>query len=385
MKDQVRRESRVEKDPMSTQTPISFLRCEIHGAALSQGREAYAIETSWVRSIQRVDALRGEVDAPRAVGQVGWLPMREGNIPVFSLAERLGRAAAGDAGIEGSQARRVRQAQQRIIVVNSPAARPGELSQAWLVDDVSQVNRVPYERLSAAPRMALSEAMEGLFAGVIRIDAGRGGTTEVVTPSPAGEARGGEATLILLLAAEKLAPGAAASERIPSPVRRAAPESSAAQATDAAPDVPSTRRAGQLIIFASPNLDEGERRISFGLSISQVLEVLDPLPIIPLPGAPDFVIGLVNWRDQPTPVIDLAGWLGLGQKTVGQSAARLLMAGGGDAWIGCPISSGVRMARLPINYRPCEHSPVSDPARLLGAFELEDETLLIPDLARIHA
>lgn len=49
----------------------------------------------------------------------------------------------------------------------------------------------------------------------------------------------------------------------------------------------------------------------YGLPILQVHEVLRPLPVEPVPGAPDIVPGVINLRGQVVTVIDLRRYLGL--------------------------------------------------------------------------
>jgi purine-binding chemotaxis protein CheW len=45
--------------------------------------------------------------------------------------------------------------------------------------------------------------------------------------------------------------------------------------------------------------------------VAHVLETMRPLPVEPMPGAPPFVTGLSLVRGTPTPVIDLAAWMGI--------------------------------------------------------------------------
>lgn len=45
--------------------------------------------------------------------------------------------------------------------------------------------------------------------------------------------------------------------------------------------------------------------------LAHVRETMRPLPVEPTPGAPPFVVGLSMIRGVPTPVIDLAAWMGL--------------------------------------------------------------------------
>jgi purine-binding chemotaxis protein CheW len=47
-----------------------------------------------------------------------------------------------------------------------------------------------------------------------------------------------------------------------------------------------------------------------GLPLAAVIEVMRPLPVEPVVGAPDFVLGLSVIRGEPIPVVDLAHLLG---------------------------------------------------------------------------
>jgi purine-binding chemotaxis protein CheW len=46
------------------------------------------------------------------------------------------------------------------------------------------------------------------------------------------------------------------------------------------------------------------------LDLAHVVETMRPLPVNPVAGAPAFVLGLSLIRGTPTPVIDLAAWMG---------------------------------------------------------------------------
>lgn len=45
--------------------------------------------------------------------------------------------------------------------------------------------------------------------------------------------------------------------------------------------------------------------------LAHVVETMRPLPVEPVAGAPAFVLGLALIRGIPTPVIDLAAWMGV--------------------------------------------------------------------------
>ncbi len=49
---------------------------------------------------------------------------------------------------------------------------------------------------------------------------------------------------------------------------------------------------------------------SYALEVSCVEEVIPYVSLRPLPGAPDGVIGLLNYRGTVIPVVDLSNWMG---------------------------------------------------------------------------
>jgi chemotaxis signal transduction protein len=68
----------------------------------------------------------------------------------------------------------------------------------------------------------------------------------------------------------------------------------------------------------------------FAIDIAQVREAVErPGAAAPLPGAPPWVLGLVNVRGLVLPVVDLGGWLGLGRAGDGPDPVCLLLEAGG--------------------------------------------------------
>lgn len=316
---------------MLTQTDntatLQFIRCGV-------AAETYGLDMTWVRSIQRLDRLQWNKDGDNPVG---WLPGSESSIPVFSLAAQLGLPTKTGGDL------------QRAVVLNS-AHRPW----AVLVDHVSQVERVPVNRVVPLPPIAVNPSLNH-FDGIIQ------------TPE----------RLNLLLSPERIHPDAApVAGRVEPPTVRhmAKPISSGGEA----------RRSshGRILVFSlKPSLDE--RPIVFGLSVSQMQEVITPLPLIPVPGAPPFVDGLLNWRNSPVPIIDLAAGMGL-RAPLTDEQSRLMIVRGFDkhSLVGFRIRPDVRVLRLPITHKLCDRELPFDRSLIRGAFELEKETLVIPDLQR---
>ena len=364
-----------------TTETLHLIRCDI-------ADETYGLDMSWVRSIQRTDRLRrhpgmdspltGQFSIPANLHRpTGWLPGNDGDIPVFSLASRLGRSPLPPPPPEGGGS-----ALQRIIVLNPPLSPPQaegrEEEQPWglLVDRVSQVIQIPADHVVPLPSVVVNS--RNYFKGVIKLDE----------------------ELILFLSPERLHPDAPPSVSKPIEAGLAsAPKSPTARARG------QRRSHGQIVIFSITEPYLVERALSFGLSISQVLEILEPLPMTPVPAAPAFVLGLVNWRDRPVPVIDLANRLGLAglARSNANGRTRLMIARDKDhvlpvrssegnalkrgsnqgTLVGFLVRPEIRLLRLPIAHQPSSRPLTLDRVLTRGMVELEKETLVIPDLRGI--
>src|SRR5262249_48304559 len=202
-------------------------------------------------------------------GLAGVLP---GGVPVFRLADLLGRPGTGDSS------------QGHVVVFKGPPAW------GFLVDRAGHALRLPAEVARPLPRLLL-DAATGYFDGVVPV----------------------EESFLLLLSPERLCP-----ERLcPEPDENVTPwQRDTAAAPSPSPALSLAHGAGQgkrdrIILFAVADPTPGERPVSFALGVGQVPEVVELGALLPVPGAPDFVHGLTTWRKQPIVVVDLARRLGL--------------------------------------------------------------------------
>jgi purine-binding chemotaxis protein CheW len=332
---------------------------------------------SWVRSIRRTDRLRrNREEAGSPIGHrrdpvtppvdkpVGWLSGNEGDIPVFSLASRLGRPFLASLPAEGGHGN-----SQRIIVLDPPQSNSqmdiweGMRPWALLVDRVSQVSQVQPGQMMPLPPIPVSPYAD-YFECVIKVDE----------------------RLILLLSPERLHPEALADVRA-----KVDETANPAAVTGTSPSEPNSigphHSHGQIVVFQVTEPHPTERATSFGLSISQVREIAESPPIIPIPGAPASVSGLVDWRGLPVPIIDIAERLGLAQAPADRRT-RLVIArdretSGKGALVGLMSQPAIRLLRLPVAHLPSKRPLHLDPALTRGVFELEGETLVIPDIQGI--
>jgi len=267
------------------------------------GDLAYALDMRWVRGVQRFEKLMLTSKAgPAASGEgaglptgqpVGWLPQAQGELPVYRLADLLG-ISGGLVSAVWTPAGNERL--ERIVLLEAP----GALQPSWgmLVDAVSQAVRVEAGRVESIESIAV-EGIRATFSGMLRLS---------------------EQT-VLMLAPSFLFPGLAGSsldEGAEPGVMKGGgaqpPTRSAAGSTSQLPDEPQARKLrGQrrMLIFELPGCAGEAASYLFGLSISQVPEILGVQPVVPLPGAPAFVHGLLNWRERTLPLLDLGLFLGL--------------------------------------------------------------------------
>jgi chemotaxis signal transduction protein len=115
-----------------------------------------------------------------------------------------------------------------------------------------------------------------------------------------------------------------------------------------------------------------------------VLEITEPLSIVPVPGAPSYVLGLSNWRNNPVPMIDLNIRLRMGASLRGEGTCFLIVrAPGISDLVGFPIKPDARMHILPLANVPCDRDLPLDRSLTRGIFDLTNATLVVPDMSRI--
>jgi purine-binding chemotaxis protein CheW len=286
-----------------------------------------------VRTIQRVDNLQREAGED---GQVGSLALGDVMAPVWSLAERLGETAVAAT------------TSQRVIVLNDP-------QRVWglLVDRVSQVLTVTTDAIYLLPDLALN-LERPYFDRVIR--------------------QGDE--LLLLLSVDCLHPDA------PPVVVPAVSQTIQPRPTMPLAATPSTKQ-GRVVVFKLPGTLAGDTPLAWVLSVSQVPEILEPLPLLAVPGAPDFVLGLANWRNQPVTVIDLARRMDLPVRSGGNGRSRLMIvrAAGLSDLVGFLVDPGIRVLKLPFAHHSCPVPTLLDSSTVLCSVELPTQEIIsIPDL-----
>lgn len=297
------------------------------------GGAMYGLPLSAVRAIQRVESF---LPAPAADGSIGSAAFTDGPIPVFGLG------FLEDA--PGALAAVVRY----VIVLRDPVSPWG-----LLVDRIVGRLSAPSHALFPLPR-AIGEA-GSLFSRVAVL----------------------EERILLVLAPESLR-NASTSEADGDGLETPVP---ASPKEPVSPSRPSPRRRGQLVVFRTGTPDDGELPYSFGLSVTQVAEILRPSVPAPVPGARRGVLGLLPWRGRPLALLDLNEKLHLARsRPIEEGRFLVVKSRRWGEYVGWAVESGVRLLSLPVATWPAATPAPIDARLVLGQFELPGETIVIPAL-----
>lgn len=311
------------------------------------GSETYGLDMSLVRGVQGAEAIR-----QASVGErlAGWLPTNRGDLPVVRLSSRLGRRSAGY------------DPEDQILVLDSRLGPFG-----LMIDRIRNVVNLTGENIFSMPELVKSSG--SLFQGVVSI----------------------EGDLVLYLETDRFHPQAAQSDENAPDAQPFASDGAdhrlaqailrAQQSSEAYLD---RKSKGRVLFFSTADFYSSGRPLLFGLSLTQVLEITEPLDIIPVPGAPSYVMGLSNWRNNPVPVIDLNIRLGMGASSTGEGTCFLIVRSPGiSGLVGFPIKPDARMQILPFANVPCDRELPLDRSLTRGIFDLTNATLVVPDMTRI--
>ncbi|MFN7931381.1 MAG: chemotaxis protein CheW [Blastocatellia bacterium] len=297
----------------------------------------FCFALSEVRSLMRAHQMTPATETDAAPAPLGWVTVQQEQIPVYDLAARLRLAAPTTT--EGF-----------IVVFNTAP------SFALRVDRITGSVELPNAQLLALPPI-VTAGVEAFFKGLAQV----------------------EGRWIPCADAQRLHPTpATCSHTVPSHLAT----------ITAAFSITANRTAAPQIVLFTP-LTANDAPVLFGLSMAQVQEVAAMTPILPLPQAPPYVLGITNWRGVPVPVVDLEMRLGLTTRTPPAivTEGRLLVACGPQqrGLIGVLVQPHVKTLRLPLSYAPLSQPLVSTPGFVKGAFEWEGKSLVIPDLDAVLA
>ena len=122
----------------------------------------------------------------------------------------------------------------------------------------------------------------------------------------------------------------------------------------------------------------------YGIDVLQVQEVLRITEISPVPGAPDFVLGIINLRGNVVTVIDARNRFGLPPKET-DDASRIIVVDAFDKVIGLLVDNVSEVAYVPNSQ--IESAPnvgTDDGNRFVsGVSNRDGELLIMLDLAKL--
>lgn len=124
----------------------------------------------------------------------------------------------------------------------------------------------------------------------------------------------------------------------------------------------------------------GEEHI--GIDITRVREVTEMMNLVPVPRAPEYVLGLVNIRGEVLPVLSLRRRLGLAGEDTGHS---LIVAEDEGRAAGLRIDALLGTKRIEASKVSRESDLLStrrERAFFVGVYQTEEKPILILDLSK---
>ena len=333
----------------ATIPPRKLICCAVQG-------EEYCFDLSDVHSITRAHHItpypQQEGGSP-ALAPLGWVATQQDKLPVYDLAQRLQLAPqpAPQAAHDG-------------FVVALKTNQPYALR----VDRITGNIDLPATQMAALPPI-VEVGGDPLFKGIAQLNEKWLLCADVNRLQPQGSVSHTEASPAIMGISPTPRPGTSHVVALTSE-----------KAHHAAPQV--------LIFLPATSLEPSEDAVPlvFGLSLKQLQEVTKLTNIISVPKAPSYVLGIINWRNLPVPIIDLAARLGLtatpAKPKLIDPQSRLLIARAPQqaGLMGILVKPQVKTFRLPIPYQALQQ-PLALAADLVkGVFELEGTPFVIPDL-----
>jgi len=123
---------------------------------------------------------------------------------------------------------------------------------------------------------------------------------------------------------------------------------------------------------------------SYGISVTDVHEVLRFTEIAPVPGAPSFIIGIINLRGNVVTVIDTRSRFGLPPKEIDDSTRIIINEIDGQQ-VGILVDSVAEVVDIhTMDIEPAPNVGNEDTARYIqGVTSLNGELLIIIDISKL--
>jgi chemotaxis signal transduction protein len=301
-----------------------YLRC-------SRAGTTYGVPLSRVRSVDRPEQIEWN---PQSSSPDGWLPSPTGRVPIYSISQVL-QVATG------------RESFGALVRI---AGSDG----GWALgfDRVERFDtQVEEKQIQALPALIRPQA-RSVFRGVVA----------------SGE------DVVLCLDVDRLAPQAHIDFRQPPP----APVSTRSGPAPSKPSGNVAARQAQVVRFSLPGFQD-----SFALSARQVIEFVTTAPATAIPRAHASLPGIVIWRDQAVPVLDLGLAMGLTARPVKLERLLIVQVNGETGLIAIPTGGAMPRLQNANDFRSCPDQAGFPPQWVRGVFEDAGGRMAFPDLDTI--
>ena len=299
----------------------------------SVGSHQFGVERQHVQSVQHGNLVRVLPTDDGTFKAI--LKTNEGDLPVLRLVDFLNEPVVS------------KMAQQRLLILHS---REG----LWclLVDSVSQADFLPASAIRPLPKVTNISFADTVFVA--------------------------DDTIMLILSPDKINPN-----------RPALDQPALPKAPPIRPVQPTANTDGHLVLFQLPGTAQDDTLFAVGLTPKQINEVLRNVTLQSVPAATNSLKGVITWRGQLVPVMDLGQRLGLVDSAEQEfkKQDRIVIAHGvdSDQLLAFYADASVDVLHLPAPHKPSSNTAKIEPNLIHGAAEYAGQTVIIPHIANIMA
>jgi purine-binding chemotaxis protein CheW len=117
----------------------------------------------------------------------------------------------------------------------------------------------------------------------------------------------------------------------------------------------------------------------YAIAVTDVREIVGPLPVTPVPGTAGYVLGVINLRGKVIPVIDLRLRLGLVAGDIGPRSCVVVCQARGGALVGALVDTVVEV--MSVRADDTEPAPAVAGAEVAGLAKIKDRVVIMLDVA----
>jgi purine-binding chemotaxis protein CheW len=139
-------------------------------------------------------------------------------------------------------------------------------------------------------------------------------------------------------------------------------------------------RQRKIVIFTTATDDS----VLYGLSITQIPQILQSLPVLHVPSSEEYLIGIIEWRGLILPVIDISYCVEKKRSKV-ESDGRILVVRlvKTPLYIAIMIQSQVTIQSFPIKQDLYKFDNLPNILSIHKSFKFQDQLLVVPDIDNI--